>query len=455
MKKIITLLIGLSLSHNALAENLLMVYKQAKANNPELYSAAAQRDKAYAAVTGSRANLLPQLGLKGTYGASHGTRGNEDNQSKGGDISLNLTQTLFDFSLLKNFDISQKLAAVQDFSYQDKEQQLILNTAKAYFDVLNSIDSLHYLQAKKKAFARQLEQTRQKFRVGLVAITDVQNVKANYDLTTAQLVAAHNALNNNIENLRQVTGRFYASLAEINNNAFKTTKPEHVNQLLKQAESTNLSLLIAKLGQENAKDQILLAQSGYMPTLSVSASAGLKRNNAYGEKVPATARVNNDKILGANSINLNLTMPLFNSGATYSKVKQAQYNYVDYSEQLESTNRQVVNLVRSSYNNILASVSSIEAYNQSVISAQSSLSATESGYRVGTRTIVDVLSATTTLYDAKQQLANAKYIYLISLLKMKYALGTLSQNDLIHLNDMLGQEVVTIITSDRIAPMTS
>lgn len=133
-----------------------------------------------------------------------------------------------------------------------------------------------------------------------------------------------------------------------------------------------------------------------------------------------------------------------------SQVKQAQYNFVGASEQLESAHRSVVQTVRSSFNNINASISSINAYKQAVVSAQSSLDAMEAGYSVGTRTIVDVLDATTTLYNAKQQLANARYTYLINQLNVKSALGTLNEQDLVALNNTLGKPVST--TPDSIAP---
>lgn len=133
-----------------------------------------------------------------------------------------------------------------------------------------------------------------------------------------------------------------------------------------------------------------------------------------------------------------------------SQVKQAQYNFVGASEQLESAHRSVVQTVRSSFNNINASISSINAYKQAVVSAQSSLDAMEAGYSVGTRTIVDVLDATTTLYNAKQQLANARYTYLINQLNVKSALGTLNEQDLVALNNTLGKPVST--TPDTVAP---
>jgi outer membrane protein len=135
-----------------------------------------------------------------------------------------------------------------------------------------------------------------------------------------------------------------------------------------------------------------------------------------------------------------------------SQVKQAQYNFVGASEQLESSHRSVVQTVRSSFNNINASISSINAYKQAVVSAQSSLDAMEAGYSVGTRTIVDVLDATTTLYNAKQQLSSARYNYLINQLNIKSALGTLNEQDLVALNNTLGKPVST--SPDSVAPET-
>ena len=129
-------------------------------------------------------------------------------------------------------------------------------------------------------------------------------------------------------------------------------------------------------------------------------------------------------------------------GMVNSQVKQAQYNFVGASEQLESAHRSVVQTVRSSFNNINASISSINAYKQAVVSAQSSLDAMEAGYSVGTRTIVDVLDATTTLYNAKQELANARYNYLINQLNIKSALGTLNEQDLLALFERHGYDLV-------------
>jgi outer membrane protein len=154
--------------------------------------------------------------------------------------------------------------------------------------------------------------------------------------------------------------------------------------------------------------------------------------------------------MGQNKVGLSFSLPLYQGGQVNSQVKQAQYNFVGASEQLESAHRNVVQTVRSSFNNVNASISSINAYKQAVVSAQSSLDAMEAGYSVGTRTIVDVLDATTTLYNAKQQLSSARYQYLINQLNIKQALGTLNEQDLQMLNSALGKPVST--SPDSVAP---
>ncbi|OCG02662.1 outer membrane channel protein TolC [Gilliamella apis] len=446
MKKTLTFLIGLALSQSVFAENLVQVYEQAKETNPDLRSSLAEKDKAYSAISGSRASLLPQVGLSASYGVAHGRRDNSGIKTKSGSLyQVAVSQSIFNFSNWKALDITKKQATIADISYQYQGQTLILNTSVAYFNVLKCLDALSFIDAQKKAIGRQLEQTRQQHQVGLVAITDVQNAQANYDLTVAQQVNALNDLNNAIESLRQVSGRFYSKLASVDTKTFKTQAPTQINTLLKQSETANLNLLTMKLNQEIARDQIKMAQSGFMPTASLDASTNLNKSDSYGN-ANYQRHTAGKKYSGDNRVGVSVSLPLFSGGATVSQVQQAQHNFVSFSEKLESTNRSVINQVRSSYNNISSSISAIKAYQQAVVSAQSSLEATSSGYQVGTRTIVDVLNATTQLYSSKRNLSDAKYNYLTSLLQLKYAVGTLTASDLVYLNNMLGKEVSTIAT---------
>ena len=336
--------------------------------------------------------------------------------------SLQLTQSIFDMSKWRALTLQEKAAGIQDVTYQTDQQTLILNTATAYFNVLNAIDVLSYTQAQKEAIYRQLDQTTQRFNVGLVAITDVQNARAQYDTVLANEVTARNNLDNAVEQLRQITGNYYPELAALNVENFKTDKPQPVNALLKEAEKRNLSLLQARLSQDLAREQIRQAQDGHLPTLDLTASTGISDTSYSGSKTRGAAGTQyDDSNMGQNKVGLSFSLPIYQGGMVNSQVKQAQYNFIN-------------------------------AYKQAVVSAQSSLDAMEAGYSVGTRTIVDVLDATTTLYNAKQELANARYNYLINQLNIKSALGTLNEQDLLALNNALSKPVST--NPENVAPQT-
>ncbi len=430
MKKLLPILIGLSLSgfsSLSQAENLMQVYQQARLSNPELRKSAADRDAAFEKINEARSPLLPQLGLGADYTYSNGYRDANGINSNATSASLQLTQSIFDMSKWRALTLQEKAAGIQDVTYQTDQQTLILNTATAYFNVLNAIDVLSYTQAQKEAIYRQLDQTTQRFNVGLVAITDVQNARAQYDTVLANEVTARNNLDNAVEQLRQITGNYYPELAALNVENFKTDKPQPVNALLKEAEKRNLSLLQARLSQDLAREQIRQAQDGHLPTLDLTASTGISDTSYSGSKTRGAAGTQyDDSNMGQNKVGLSFSLPIYQGGMVNSQVKQAQY--------------------------INASISSINAYKQAVVSAQSSLDAMEAGYSVGTRTIVDVLDATTTLYNAKQELANARYNYLINQLNIKSALGTLNEQDLLALNNALSKPVST--NPENVAPQT-
>ncbi|MEQ5286061.1 MULTISPECIES: outer membrane channel protein TolC [Providencia] len=451
MKKLLPLLISMSfvgLSTNSFAEDLLQVYQKSKESNPELRKSLAERNQAFEKINESRSPLLPQLGLGAGASYGSGYRDARNTESTGLNASLKLTQVVFDMSKWRQLTIQEKTAGISDVTYQTSQQQLILNTATAYFNVLKAIDALSYIEANKEAVYRQLDQVTQRFNVGLVAITDVQNARANYDSVIAQEVAGRNELENAIEKLRQVSGVYYSQLASLNIDRFKTNELGDINAILKEAEERNLSLLSARLAQDVSRENIRLAETGHMPTVNLDASTTVTNSYQHGSgyNTPYGGSASNS-YNGQNSIGLNLSIPLYTGGAVSSQVEQAQYGFQGASEQLESVYRNVIQLVRSSFNNVSSSISSINAYKQVVVSAQSSLDAMEAGYQVGTRTIVDVLTATTALYQAKQNLSNARYDYMINQLNIEFARGTLNEDDIARLNANLGKEISTSASS--------
>ncbi len=427
MKKLLPLLIGVALggtSSFVSADDLAGIYNLAKENDPTLLQAAAEKEAAFEAVTSTRSALLPQINLTASYDI------NESDDIESSDYNLfqagiAFSQELFQRSSWISLATTEKSARQADASYAATQQDLILRVATAYFEVLRAQDSLEFVRAEKAAVGRQLEQTKQRFEVGLSAITDVHDAQAQYDTVLASEVVSENDLINSYESLREITGQEHKDLKILDTEHFSASAPaESLNQLISQAQDKNLTLLTTRIAKDIAKDNIDLAKSGHLPTLTLDGSyMHLDRNNSTSDYEGEVA-----------NIGLNFSMPLYTGGNLMSLDKQAEYNFVAVSEQLEASYRSVLKTVRSYRNNVNASIGMIKAYEQSVISTRSALEATEAGFEVGTRTIVDVLDSTQSLYDANRNLSDARYDYIINVLNLRQAVGTLSEQDILDIN---------------------
>ncbi|CZF83934.1 Outer membrane protein TolC precursor [Grimontia celer] len=433
MKKLLPLFIGVALGTAAplaSADDLIQVYEQAKQSDPQLLQAAATKDAAFAAVDTNRGTLLPQINLNAGYNLSR----NSDDSINDTDTltaGITLSQELFEQNSWINLDIAEITARQADAVYAAEQQGLMLRVSQAYFNVLRAIDDLIFVRAEKAAVGRQLEQTKQRFEVGLSAITDVHDAQAQYDSVLAQEILSENQVSNSYEELREITGTRHADLYVLNTKTFSATRPEQVaDELVKQAEEGNLSLLAQRISRDAAKERISLAESGHLPSLTFD--AGYNYTNQE-NRSNSSNDIDNSELRGG----INFNMPLYSGGTISAGVKEAQFNYVAASEQLEGTYRSTVKDVRAFYNNINASIGALRAYEQTVVSQRSALEATEAGFEVGTRTIVDVLDATRRLYDANRNLSDARYDYIISVLQLRQAVGTLNEQDLVDINNGL------------------
>ncbi|MEH0760996.1 outer membrane channel protein TolC [Vibrio sp. 16] len=433
MKKLLPLFISAalgSMSTSAFADTLAEIYNQAKENDPTLLSAAAQRDAAFEAVTSSRSTLLPQISLKASYDINRGEQdlnsgGKVDTDNNQFGASIGFSQELYKRSSWVTLDIAEKTARQADASYAAVQQALILRVAQAYFDVLRAQDNLEFVQAEKAAVGRQLEQTKQRFEVGLSAITDVHDAQAQYDAVLADEVLAENSLINSYEGLREITGQEHAQLDVLDTKRFSASRNSTpITQLIEEAQEKNLSLLSSRIAQDVAKDKISLASSGHLPSLTLDG----------GYSLTDVSNSSNDYDADNFNVGINLEVPLYTGGNISSQTKQAEYSYVAASQDLEAQYRSVVKDVRAFNNNISASIGALRAYEQTVVSAESALEATEAGFDVGTRTIVDVLDSTRRLYDANKNLSNARYDYILSELQLRQAIGTLSEQDIMDIN---------------------
>ena len=434
MKKTLsTLIIAIAsaiTSANAQADDLLTVYQQALLNDTVVLKAQAQYEIVKEDIEQARSVLLPQINLSGSYTDGEtesfsGTITTTEFNSLGYGASLNMQ--LYHHNSWLNLDVAKKSAHQSDLVYQIAKQDLILRVTQAYFALLGAKDDLEFAQAEKAAIARQLEQTKQRFSVGLTAITDVHEAQAQFDTAVTEEIRAENAIYNAEEELRVITNTYPRDINILNTDRFSTAtpNPNSADEWQQTAEAKNLDLITAQVGINIAKQSIDVARAGHYPTLDFGANYNSKDGETDGVNAP---------VLDDYSVGVTLNVPIYSGGAVQSSVRQAQNRFVLASQDLMQTHRGVVRTTRNAYNTVIATISGIRAFEQSVLSASKALEATEAGFEVGTRTIVDVLDSTRNLYNAKRNLSTSRYAYIQNVLLLKRAGGTITDEDITAIN---------------------
>jgi len=434
MKRIVVALCLALTSGGAWADDLLQVYEMASANDPALRAARATRDAGLEAKAIARGRLLPLATLvgdasynhrdfKGSQGASSNFGGfsfggQEDEDFASGNIGLQVTQPIYRKDRLVESRQADDQVAQALADYATAEQDLILRVSQAYFEVLSTEATLTFTDADVKAIARQLDQATQRFEVGLIAITDVNEAQARYDQARADAIVAQNDVDDALESLAEITGTPIRELAGLVADAeFRRPDPDSLDDWTQLALQTNPGILSARYDVDIAKKEIQRQDAGDSPALDLVGSYNLSRTDSR-----------NGTDLNDASIGVQLSFPLYTGGGVSAATRQARFQYEAAQEVLEQRRRQIQTQVRNAYRGVLASISRVKALEATEVSANSALEATEAGFEVGTRTLVDVLNSQRELFRAKRDLAISRYDYILNMLSLQQAAGTLGQD---------------------------
>ena len=439
MKTRVTLILAsLLLPHVCAAEDLAQIFTLAESQDPQFRSVQA----AYRATLEQRPQARAQLMLP-TLSFNTNTAYNRQDTELGGDSGvgsggltefhswgwgLQLNQPIYHhdrFVALKQADEAIRQA---ELDVDAARQDLIVRSGERYFDMLAAIDTLEFARAEKDALGRQLEQTTQRFEVGLIAITGVQEAKAGYDLATADEILARNLLDNTVEALREITGEYHRNLSLLGDKLpLVAPEPQDIDLWTETALQQNLRLAAALVATQSAENEIRRQYAGHVPTLDIVGSHGFGRQGGRFGNVEQTTT----------ALGLELNVPIYEGGQVVSRTREAQERYHEILEVLEQQRRTTVRQTRDSYLGVISGISRVKALNQAVVSTQTALEATEAGFEVGTRTSVDVVSASRDLFRAKRDYARARYDYILDILRLKQAAGTLSPDDVNEINAWL------------------
>lgn len=442
--KLLTL--ALALSAYALpghGEDLLDAYREARANDPVLSQADASRLATGEGVTQARALLLPQISASTSISQSSsggsfnaGLEGDGSGHSRTRSISGQINQTVLDLSKIADLHAADSQSEAQNEQYQAALQALFVRVTQAYFGVLTSEDALAFAKANEESLKRQLDQAQQRFDVGLSAITDVYDAKAQHDLATAQVIAAENALNDAREALTQITGKPVGELKKLRDDLpMQPPAPNDARAWVQQAQKNNPTILSQEYSVEAARHSINAARAGHLPTINAQLSRSKDTTWLENGSLPSNAKIGNGRY--ATTIGFTLSVPIFSGFATQSRVRQSIYQRDAAQDALEIQRRQVTRDTLNYFRSVIAGISQVQASKAAVTSAQSARDATQAGFEVGTRTIVDVLIAQQNLTQAQSNYSQTRHQFVLNKLLLKQAAGSANLKDIESINALL------------------
>ena len=421
---------------NARAEDLLQVYRDARAYDAQYAAARFALQAGQEKLPQGRSLLLPTIGLSAnvsdtrlqldsdntallpSYNRTFNTNG----------YALNLSQPIYRKQNLLQYDEAGYQVKQAEATFGQAAQDLIVRAAQAYFDVLAARDTLTLVVAQKAAISEQLAQAKRNFEVGTATITDTHEAQARYDLIVAQEIAAQNDLQNKNSALQQLTGKEYAHLSPLRKNVKLTPpNPNDAQSWVDLAEKQSYPVQLQQATTEIANLEMKRNAAGHYPTLDLVASYG--QINQTGSSLTAVGSSANQGVVG-----LQLAVPLYQGGAISSREREAAANYEKARQDLENARRSAALTAHQSYLGVVNGVAQVGALEQALVSSQSALDSNKLGYEVGVRINIDVLNAQQQLFSTERDLALARYNTITTQLKLKAAAGSLREDDLEQVN---------------------
>ena len=419
----------------AQAQNLADLYQATRSYDAGYQSALSAANATLARGEQAKAGIWPvagfQVGASRTF-ADVASAANTSNFG-GQNATLTASQPLYRPSNWVNYEQGEKQAFIAKAQLQTAEQDLIIRTSQAYFDVLAALDTLTFVQAQKAAVAEQLASAKRNFEVGTSTITDTREAQARYDLVIAQEIAAENDVLVKKMALDQLVGKSNVTPKPL---AIPLTllalAPNDVNQWVAPTEASHPSIAQARLALEVAQLETTKAEAGHKPTIDLNASYGANRNQGSATSTASTRSTSGTVALAFN-------FPLFAGFAVQNRIKETLALEDKARSDLDVAKRTVAQATRAAFFGVQSGLSSVKAFEAAEFSTQSALDANKLGYQVGVRINIDVLNSQSQLFQTKRDLAKARYDVLLGGLKLRQANGTLTAEDLAPVNALLAK----------------
>jgi outer membrane protein len=446
LKRTLAILIAMAMSASlsaASAEDLVQVYRAALAGDPVLASARATREATQELVPQARAGLLPAVNLVANAGVEDfHDKLHTDPTATFHDrfpnyaYTVSASQPLYRPQNSIALDQARQQVGQGDYIFASSQQDLIVRVIQAYLDVLLARFNIELTESQKKAVSENLAQAKRNFEVGTATITDTNDAQAKYDQIVAQEISAQNDLDNKLAALRAIIGRAPLELKGFTGRYQpELPVPGTLEPWVEKAIQDNYQVRIAQANLDIATLEVDRQRAGHYPTVDLVASL----NQGYAGGLASTSggtSVASDSRVGIIGVQLNV--PIYQGGAISSRVRQAISNQEKARQDLETARRNAQLLAQTSFSGVTNGVAQVKAFEQALNSAQVSYDSNKLGLEVGVRTNLDVLNQQQQVFQTRFNLAQSYYNFVINNLRLKQAIGTLTEADVEQINRDLG-----------------
>jgi outer membrane protein len=415
----------------SMAEDLQAAYQQAASSSPLIAQARAQLDADLAGKPLARAALLPHINADASGGMNTArvTGFGAQTISTGyhSDVfSASLTESIFNgqaFTAMAQSDSRIKASAAA-LAYA--QQVIALEVTQAYFGVLQAQANQRVAQQQMDLLQNIDKQTRASLQVGSGDIISVQEVQAQLDAANADLITANNAVTIARNQLQRLTHQPVEALQDITTLQPTGPQPDTIDPWLASALKNQPLLQQAQATLKVSEQQVQYAKRARWPTLTLSGIG----QHAAGMLVPPVAI---DQV-GAS---LNLSIPIYEGGSTRAGIHQAEALSKASRASVANLQDQIKLETQTAFQDLEDSVAQFQATQQSVTSAKVSMEGTRKGYEIGSRSIIDLLTATTNYAAAQRNYYLALYTQLVARTQLKAAAGVLTPADIDAINTLL------------------
>lgn len=419
-------------------EDLLALYQRALENDPKLRAARFEYEAAREAVPQAIAGLLPDASASiSSIRSSQKIISSDNEVFASGSTSfrtrtdtLTITQPLFDWKTLVGVFQARADVRRATVAFEQARQDLIIRVSERYLAVLLADDRLAFARAELTAVESDFALAEGRHSMGLAPVTDLLDARARLASVRATEIEACNQLDDARQALEEVCGFLYGGQARLERAIpMQGPDPAELESWLAASREQNLDIIQKRHEVEAARQEVRRQRAGHLPTLEAVGS--YEREDTGGTLFGGGSDVE------ARDIGMRVNVPLFAGGEVRSFTRQAQNLYRAALMDQERIRREVERETRAAFLGVQTAISRAEALEQSVAAQQLVVEAKQRGFRSGLYTSLAVLDAQRDLYRARQDHAEARYDYLLNSLRLKRTIGTLSESDLLMINQWL------------------